>query len=283
MDYYNILIAEDEPEHIENLLGYLEKENFKIFLATNGKELINLAVKLKPDIIITDWDMPVLNGIEAAIRIRKMEETRNIPIIMATGKMLSLENMQTAFAAGVNDFITKPFNNFEIIARAKSMIRYYNSLKKTMEYEKKIAELKIKNLETELTSAKMHFLQQENFINKIIEKLNEIKKLSNKKTSIIINQLISDIVTNEKAFNWKEFEAVFNKANGDFISKLEKLGSDLTPREKKLCVFLKMGMSTKEIAAITTTSTDAVTKMKYRLKKKLNLLDKTLAEYLNCL
>ncbi len=283
MSQYKILIADDEPEHIENLFYLLEKEDFKIFLATNGEKLFELTKKILPDLIITDWDMPVLNGIEASIKIREDEKTKNIPIIMATGKMLSLENLQTAFDAGVNDFITKPYNSFEVIARAKSMIRYYNSLKKTIEYEKQIAEMEIKSIASELTTAKMRTLQHNNFLDNIISLLDELKKYTNDTGKKILKQIHNKTVINKNTFNWDEFQTIFNKMNAGFVDKLNKLHPNLTYKEKRLIIFLKMGMSVKEIAAITVSNTDAVTKMKYRLKKKLNISAKSLSEYINSL
>ena len=283
MSQYKILIADDEPEHIENLFYLLEKEDFKIFLATNGEKLFELTKKILPDLIITDWDMPVLSGIEASIKIREDEKTKNIPIIMATGKMLSLENLQTAFDAGVNDFITKPYNSFEVIARAKSMIRYYNSLKKTIEYEKQIAEMEIKSIASELTTAKMRTLQHNNFLDNIISLLDELKKYTNDTGKKILKQIHNKTVINKNTFNWDEFQTIFNKMNAGFVDKLNKLHPNLTYKEKRLIIFLKMGMSVKEIAAITVSNTDAVTKMKYRLKKKLNISAKSLSEYINSL
>jgi len=147
---YKILIVDDEPENIEILFTILSTLNFDFFVATDGKTCLDILQNEIPSAIIMDWEMPGLSGIETIKQIRTNEKTKNIPIIMATGKMTSSENLETALSAGANDFIRKPYDKIEIIARIKSMIHLFEENQKIIELEKQILQIEIDNTNNEL-------------------------------------------------------------------------------------------------------------------------------------
>ena len=114
-----VLIADDE-EQIRNILSiYFKKEGFKVVEAADGAEALMQTQSAKPDIIILDIMMPVLNGLEVCKQVRKISD---IPIIMLTAKdedddrILGLE-------IGADDYITKPFNTREVVARVNAVLR----------------------------------------------------------------------------------------------------------------------------------------------------------------
>jgi len=114
-----ILIADDESQIREILRIYFEKEGFKVIEAADGAEAIVQAQAGKPDILILDIMMPVLDGLEVCKQVRKISD---MPIIMLTAKdedddrILGLET-------GADDYITKPFNTREVVARVKAVLR----------------------------------------------------------------------------------------------------------------------------------------------------------------
>lgn len=114
-----VLIADDEAQIREILKIYFAKEGFKVIEAADGAEAIMQTQAGKPDIIILDIMMPVLDGLEVCKQVRKISD---IPIIMLTAKdedddrILGLET-------GADDYITKPFNNREVVARVKAVLR----------------------------------------------------------------------------------------------------------------------------------------------------------------
>ena len=120
---YKILLVDDEPQNIKNLFEALNPEIYWAYVASNGKSAIELTLKHHPDVIIMDWDLPEMDGMEAIALIRANEAIKDIPIIVATGKMTNLENLHTALKTGANDYIRKPFDPIEIEARVNSMIR----------------------------------------------------------------------------------------------------------------------------------------------------------------
>ena len=116
---YKILIADDDPRIREILRVYFKKADFEVIEAEDGQQALTKVEKEKPNIVLLDIMMPVMDGIQACEEIRS---TYDIPIIMLTAKdedddrILGLEQ-------GADDYITKPFNAREVIARVKAVLR----------------------------------------------------------------------------------------------------------------------------------------------------------------
>lgn len=133
-----VLVIDDEQSFLDVITNVLKSSDFKIIQALDGKMGVFVARKFLPDIIISDWEMPVMDGIEA-IRILKEDElTKDIPVIMATGRMTSSHNLKTALKAGAIDFIRKPIDPLELISRMNSALLLSNSIS---EIKKQNAEL----------------------------------------------------------------------------------------------------------------------------------------------
>jgi two-component system sensor histidine kinase/response regulator len=131
MNEHKILIIDDQPINIELIVKILEETNepYTMYQAINGEMGYEVAKKIIPDLIITDWEMPGMTGIETIIKIKSDEATKNIPIIMASGVMISSENLRTALGAGAVDFIRKPIDKIELIARVRSILLLADSYK----------------------------------------------------------------------------------------------------------------------------------------------------------
>jgi two-component system phosphate regulon response regulator PhoB len=118
----NILVVEDE-EPISLLIKYnLEKEGFNIHQAFDGAEALDKADEIVPDLILLDWMLPEMNGIEVAKEIRSFEFTKKIPIIMLTARSQEEDKLK-GFEVGADDYITKPFSPKELVARVKSVLK----------------------------------------------------------------------------------------------------------------------------------------------------------------
>ena len=120
-----ILICDDEPDIVSALKIYLESEGFEVTSASNGKEAIE-AIKTQDDIklILMDVMMPVMDGIAAIAEIRTFS---NVPIIMLTAKSEDADKVM-GLTIGADDYVTKPFNPVELMARVKSQIRRFTLL-----------------------------------------------------------------------------------------------------------------------------------------------------------
>lgn len=119
-----ILVVDDEKDIREIIEIYLVNEGFKVITAENGEEALKLLECKNIDLIILDIMMPKLNGIQACINIRK---ERKMPIIMLSAKSEDVDKI-LGLNIGADDYITKPFNPLELVARVKSQIRRYTSL-----------------------------------------------------------------------------------------------------------------------------------------------------------
>ena len=131
---HKILVVDDELE-IRNLLSrFLVEGGYKVILASNGEEAIESAERENPQVILLDILMPGIDGIETCKRLKAKEETRFIPVIMATALW---DTYTEAIDAGAEDFVTKPFNLAELSHRVKSILRVRyltNELERTVAY-----------------------------------------------------------------------------------------------------------------------------------------------------
>lgn len=122
----NILIVDDEKEIRKLIDIYLKNEGCNTIHAENGEEALNVLENSKVDLIILDIMMPKMDGIEAWLKIR---EERNMPIIMLSAKSEDMDKIR-GLTTGADDYLTKPFNPFELVARVKSQLRRYLKLNK---------------------------------------------------------------------------------------------------------------------------------------------------------
>ena len=121
---YNILVVDDDKEIVESIEIYLKNEGFNMFKAFNGIEALEILVEKEIHLILMDIMMPKLDGIKATIKIR---EEKNIPIILVSAKSEDTDKI-IGLNIGADDYITKPFNLLELIARVKSNLRRYVTL-----------------------------------------------------------------------------------------------------------------------------------------------------------
>ncbi|GAB4343243.1 MAG: hybrid sensor histidine kinase/response regulator [Flammeovirgaceae bacterium] len=146
-----ILIADDQPDNLKAIVDILESstQKYNFIKVPNGKLLIDLAIKKQPDLIITDWEMPEMTGLEAVKELKKYPETCQIPIIMCTGIMISAEDLRQSLEAGAVDYVRKPVEAVELIARVQSMLKLSASfllIKEQNEELKRLNELKTRLL-----------------------------------------------------------------------------------------------------------------------------------------
>ena len=118
---YNILVCDDEKEIVSAISIYLEKEGYSVLKAYNGKEALNVIKENEVHLVILDIMMPVKDGIETLKDIR-MKKT--VPVIMLSAKSEDEDKIE-GLDLGADDYVTKPFNPSELIARVNSNIRRY--------------------------------------------------------------------------------------------------------------------------------------------------------------
>jgi len=124
-----VLVVDDEKD-ITDLLSYnLKREKFQVLVACNGFEAIEIARKKNPDLIILDWMMPEMDGLETCRYFRKHAQTENIPIIILTAKS-DPTNKILGLEMGADDYLTKPFHIQELLARIRAVMRRFERPRK---------------------------------------------------------------------------------------------------------------------------------------------------------
>lgn len=117
-----ILVAEDETALMTLLRYNLEKEGYRVLEAHDGEEALLMASEDTPDLVVLDWMMPRVSGIEVCRRLRSRGETRNVPIIMLTARGEETDRVR-GLDTGADDYITKPFSMTELLARIRAVMR----------------------------------------------------------------------------------------------------------------------------------------------------------------
>jgi two-component system, OmpR family, phosphate regulon response regulator PhoB len=121
----SILVIEDE-EPIQILLRYnLESEGYRVRASAQGEDVMFLIGEERPDLIVLDWMLPGLSGIDVCKMVRAKPETRDIPVIMLTARSEEAERVR-GLATGADDYLVKPFSVPELLARIKTILRRAN-------------------------------------------------------------------------------------------------------------------------------------------------------------
>jgi two-component system phosphate regulon response regulator PhoB len=116
------LIVEDESAVAELIRYNLEKEGYEVEVATDGEEALLMTEERLPDIMVLDWMLPKLAGIEVCRRLRSKPTTRNLPVIMLTAKTEEADRVR-GLDVGADDYMVKPFSVSELVARIRAVLR----------------------------------------------------------------------------------------------------------------------------------------------------------------
>ena len=123
-----ILIAEDSPTQAEQLKYFLEKHQYKVLVAKDGKEAIGMVLEHRPSLVITDIAMPEMNGYELCKEIKSHDKTMNIPVILLTSFSRS-EDVMEGISCGADNFLTKPFREEYLVSHIEQILANREILK----------------------------------------------------------------------------------------------------------------------------------------------------------
>lgn len=118
----DLLLVEDDEALAELLIWHFTKQGFKVRHTVDGEEALDLAREQAPDIVILDWMVENLPGIEVCRRLRRVDETANVPIIMLTARGEEADRIR-GLETGADDYVTKPFSPRELVARVQAVLR----------------------------------------------------------------------------------------------------------------------------------------------------------------
>ncbi|OCX61621.1 phosphate regulon transcriptional regulatory protein PhoB [Thioclava sp. SK-1] len=117
-----VLVVEDESAQREVLNYNLEAEGFRVVMAVNGEEALLMVKEEKPDLIVLDWMLPNVSGIEICRRVKASPETRHIPIIMLSARTEESDRVR-GLETGADDYVVKPYSVVELMARLRTQLR----------------------------------------------------------------------------------------------------------------------------------------------------------------
>ena len=258
-----ILVVDDDAAVVDIISDVLLENHYEVFAAFNGKQAIEVALNEQVNLIILDWEMPVKDGIETLSALKQIPDMESVPVIMISGRMTSIDNLKQAFEAGAIDFIRKPVETVELVARVRSMLMLSNYYKESL--RKKDWELtllaKTNHQNDELLSELIAF------INKMYQTCKDIDEDKFNTLRSMLNRLKANINNN----SWEQFEYYFKNVHPGFSTNLLKAFPKITSEELRLCYYLRMNMSSKEIASLTNREIHSIDIARYRLRKKLKL------------
>jgi two-component system phosphate regulon response regulator PhoB len=117
-----LLIVEDEAALVELLRYNFEKEGFRVVSAADGEAALIAVEEGKPDLIVLDWMLPHVSGLEVCRQLRRKAETRDVPIIMLTARGEETDRIR-GLEVGADDYVAKPFSPSELVARVRAVLR----------------------------------------------------------------------------------------------------------------------------------------------------------------
>ena len=258
----NILIVDDIPSNIRLMVSILDEHGYSVSYAQSGTQAIELCKRVNFDLILLDVMMPVMDGFEVCEVLKGMESTADVPIIFLTART-DQESTLKGFDAGGVDYVTKPFNEKELLVRIRTHLdlkQTRDALQSELEFKKKL-----------MTENALFITRRTELGNAIIDELKQINKETLNAHRDRIYGAISKLKSLIQGQEWKEFELRFEEEHARFREILIKLHPDLTPNEIKLCTFLRLDMSSKEISEITSQSVRALETARSRMRKKLGL------------
>src|ERR1043165_9150109 len=117
-----VLLVEDEAPLVTMLRYNLEREGFAVEAAADGEETLLRIAEQRPDVVLLDWMLPLVSGLEVCRQIRRAPATRSLPVIMLTARGAEGDRIR-GLDSGADDYVVKPFSPNELIARLRAVIR----------------------------------------------------------------------------------------------------------------------------------------------------------------
>jgi DNA-binding response OmpR family regulator/DNA-binding CsgD family transcriptional regulator len=275
MKSHKILIVDDDIDSLDIIESYFEDSESKylFYRANNGLTALQVALKVNPDLIITEWELPVMDGMGLIRKIRTNENTAHTPIIVLTSRVITSEQLQTVINTGDADYIRKPTDKIELISRVRFMLMFSDSFKQVVELKNK-----------ELTNMAIQILCHKEFNAKLQQKVVSIDNSFGSLDPNLRQQLfeVKDEISEKlKGEAWSQFDMYLKMIHPNFFNRLSMVCPTISPAELRLAAFLRLNIATKDIASILFITVDSARTARTRLRRKLNITrDDKLATYL---
>ena len=270
-----IMVVDDNPDSLKLLSDILSEQGFQVRQALNGRLALAAVKQQSPDLFILDIRMPEMDGFELCRQLKNKATTRNVPVIFISGLDDSVDKV-TAFDIGGQDYITKPFEDTEVLARVKLHLEV-SSMRKNLE---KIVRQRTINLEESNTALKVLLEHRSSEREKFEENaLSHIRSL----VSPYLERLKNTDLDSQQSSLLDIVEANLLEITSQFSGTLYSSSLGLTRREMEVAALIKTGKTNAEIAVLINISEHSVSFHRQNLRKKLGLLGRkvNLVAYLN--
>ena len=266
-----ILVADDDPGNRELVISTMSglARGIKVLSAADGSRVMEIIGKRNVDAVLLDWEMPILDGLETLKQIRKSEKGKFIPVIIYTGVMTSTGNLVKALEEGATDFVRKPTEPIELIARVQSALKLHDEFVARLQLEQENASMKSQLLQNEIENLRSElsgYLAQLARKNEVLAEVREMLLNGEKEAA---GDHIDKIIEGEAY--WDDFFQRFNRFDKVFLDLLAQHEGEFSLSEQKFCLLLRLGMSSKDISALLNITPSAIEKKRYRIRKKFGL------------
>jgi DNA-binding response OmpR family regulator len=260
-----ILVVDDDPQNrliaVEQLMQ--AEKNYKVLSAPSGTIALKLIERHPIDLVLLDWEMPGMTGLEVLQELKAHEATASLPIVMYTGIMTAAKSLQIALDNGADDFLRKPADPTELRARVSSVLLKHDYFQQLLKTEQEKYDIKVQ----ELSSALMQMTERNQLLKELKEDLEKISP-SSLPLRKVVNKLDRILSTQD---DWDAIKPRIESLHKGFIQEISVKHDNLSYNQIIFCALLRMGLQGKEIARILGISTDAIEKNRYRIRKKLGL------------
>ncbi len=307
MDLPKILIVDDRLHDRLLYREFLGDINYTISELDDGEHLLATVGEDKPDIILLDWQMPRVGGLEALKTIKKHKVFKEIPIIIITG-LQDEKVLEEAFDYGSVDFINKPVTRVQLNARVHNALKLYENtqllykqtselkslneiisfqkreLEKSIEIKTERYQENIKSFEEDLEKKNKKAITMEIDSTKLIGDIRRIKsslndchdqlRSENSESQVIrklksVIRAIDSLEIHDDTFD--DFKEAFENIDQEFYTRLTAINPNLTSLDRKHCGYIKLNLDNYEISRLLNVELKSLQMSRYRLKKKLKL------------
>lgn len=270
-----IMTIDDNPESLKLLTNILVGQGFEVRQALNGRMALDAIKRQPPDLVILDIRMPEMDGLEVCKQLKNDVNTQTVPIIFISGLRDSDDKIK-AFAAGGLDYITKPFQEAEVLARVKlhlTLSKMQHNLEKLVQHRT----IKLEEANIALKVLLDHRQsEREKFEENVITHINSL-------VMPYLKRLGESNLTHQQIALTEVIESNLGEVTSQFSGKLYAKAMGLTRREMEVAALIKSGKTNIEVADLLYISEHAVSFHRQNLRKKLGLLGQkvNLVAYLN--
>jgi len=247
---FKILIVDDEIFNIEVVIGFLEEENYALKYSTHPREALTRIYEEDFDLILLDINMPDINGLEVCRRLKNDAKSKEIPVIFLSA-FNDIKTITDGFEVGGVDYITKPFNGLELLARVKTHIELRHHIKELKNKQEKLAQLVATDTQTGLPN-RLRFIS-------IIKK--ETLEITEEQTRLSLAYI--------KVDNLQKINSLYGYKNGDKV--ITKLAQIIEENIDEKYILARI-FGAEFILLMPNTSSEAAGKI---VKKILELIRKT--------